>query len=100
MCPVTLILWMGVIAMLFVFYQVISGQSSLGLGGVVMLVVMFFPNLFVSIFGAVLLKDLYFRLKRIIMWIALRARIKRLFRKPGRGVSVHKNAGFNRADER
>ncbi len=91
MCPVTLIVWLGVIGICIALYNVFTGQSTLGLGGAAMLIFLFFANLLVSVFGAFMLTDLYYRVKRIMMWIAMRARIKRLFasifgRKPGRGL--------------
>lgn len=93
MFPVTLIIWVGLIGMLYVFYQVITGQSPLGVLGVVMLIFLFFANMLVAVFGAFAMKDLYYRVKRILMWIAMRARIKRVFvsvfgRKAGRNLQV------------
>jgi hypothetical protein len=91
MLPVTPFLWLGTAAMAYIMYQIVTGQSPLGWGGSVMLVILFFPSLLLSIFCAFMLKDLYYRVKRIVMWIAMRARIKRVFgsvfgRKPGRGL--------------
>jgi hypothetical protein len=90
MCPVTLIVWLGVIGIVIALYDVVTGQSSLGVGGAAMLIFMLFANLLVAIFGAFMLKDLYYRVKRIIMWMAIRARIKRLFksRKAGRSLQI------------
>jgi DnaJ domain len=94
MCPVTLIVWLGVIGICVALYHVFTGQSSLGLGGAAMLVFLLLSNLLVSILGAFLLKDMYYRMKRILMWMAMRARIKRLFaslfkgRKPGRSLRI------------
>ncbi len=91
MCPVTLIFWLGVIVMVMAIYVAFMGQSPLGWGGVAILIFLLFANLLVSVIGVFMLKDLYYRVKRIMMWIAMRARIKRLFasifgRKPGRGL--------------
>ncbi len=94
MSPVMLIVWMGVIGIGFAIYDVFMGRSPLGLGGVAMLIFLFFPNLFLAIFGAFMFKDLYYRGKRILLWIAMRARIRRVFaslfkgRKPGRSLRV------------
>lgn len=93
MFPVTLILWLGLAGIVIAIYDVFKGTSELGLGGAAMLIFLFFPNLFLSIFGVLMLKDLYYRVKRILMWISMRARIRRLFtslfgRKPGKGLRV------------
>lgn len=93
MCPVTLIVWLGVGGIVMAIHDVFMGTSSLGFGGTAMLIFLLFPNLFLALFGAVLLKDMYYRVKRIVMWIAMRARIKRLFtslfgRKPGKGLRI------------
>ncbi len=91
--PVSLILWLGLMGIIVAIYQVFTGQSSLGWGGSALLIVLFFPHLFVSIIGLLILKDLYLRLKRIMMWIKIRTRIKRLFPalfkgKPGRAMTA------------
>jgi curved DNA-binding protein CbpA len=93
MCPVTLIVWLGLMGIIIAMYDVLIGKSSLGLGGAALLFVLFFPSLFLSLFGALMLKDLYYRIKRIVLWIVMRAKIKRLFsslfgRKPGRSVQI------------
>jgi hypothetical protein len=89
---VTPFLWMGTAAIAYIIYQIVTGQSPLGWGGSVMTIVLFFPNLLLSVFSALMIKDLYYRVKRIWMWIAMRARIKRVFgnifgRKPGRNLA-------------
>ncbi len=93
MFPVTLIICLGIIGMLIALYHVMTGQSALGVAGGVMLIFLFFGNLLVAFFGAFMIKDLYYRIKRIFLWIAMRARTKRVFsrlfkRKPGRRVAV------------
>jgi DnaJ domain len=90
MCPVILIVWLGVIGIVIAIYNVLAGQSPLGFGGAAMLIFLFFSNLFLSIFGAYMFKDMYYRAKRILTWVAMRARIKRLFksRKPRRSLRV------------
>jgi hypothetical protein len=91
--PVMLIVWLGVIGMVIAFYDVFTGQSTLGLFGIAMLMFIFIVNLFLSIFGAFMFKDLYYRARRVMRWIAMRARIRRVFasvfgRKPGRSLRV------------
>jgi curved DNA-binding protein CbpA len=85
-CLFTPVLALGLII------QLVEGSISWGQTGLMMAVLVFFSFLSVILLGV--FKDLYFRLKRIARWMAVRRRIKRTFgsvfknRKPGRSLRI------------
>jgi hypothetical protein len=78
MVPFMGFVWLGTLGCFIALYSFVTGNSPLGWGGGVMLLFMTFASLVASITGLLVVKDLYFRMKRIALWLALRARGKRL----------------------
>jgi curved DNA-binding protein CbpA len=78
MVPFLGFVWLGTLGCFIALYNFVTGNSTLGWGGAAMLVFVTFASLSASIVGLIVVKDLYFRMKRIALWLALRARGKRL----------------------
>lgn len=78
MVPFMGFVWLGTLGCFIALYAFATGNSPLGWGGGAMLLFVTFASLAASITGLFVVKDLYFRMKRIALWVALRARGKRL----------------------